>query len=185
MHPETGAGPTLPRRGGVGTVPTGRPEGRLEGRLEGRVIGVQVALVTVAALALFAFDRDAVAALVGGGCITAPNAWLALRSRRPVPEGQELAGAVGLFLAMFVKLALTILALALALRSGFGADGPAFFAGVIAALVGHHSVMLLTGSEAVGEGGTTVPSNDFSKDSKDRRQDTDCHRDSQGSADRE
>ena len=183
MHPETGAEPTLPRRGGAGAGPAGR----VEGRVEGRVIGVQVALVTLTALALFALGRDAVAALVGGACITAPNAWLALRSRRTVPEGQELAGAVGMFLAMFVKLALTILALALALRTGFGVDGPAFFAGVIAALLGHHSVMVLggPGNEAGGDDGATVPSSDFSKDRKDRRQSTDCHRDSQGSADRE
>ena len=140
--------------------------------LEGRVIGVQLLLVLVAAVVLLALGRDAVAAIVGGACITGPNAWLALRSRRSVPEGQELAGAAGMFLALFVKLALTILALALALKAGFGADGPAFFTGLIVALLGHHSVMLLAAAtdEVAGGDGAAAIEDDRRGFRKDRKE---------------
>ncbi|MDZ7825445.1 MAG: ATP synthase subunit I [Gammaproteobacteria bacterium] len=89
-------------------------------------------------------ERDAaVSVLVGGACALLPNAWLALRARRAVVPGSELASAAGMFLAMLGKLAFTAALLALALARLESLIPLAFFGGFIVAIVAHHGAFLL------------------------------------------
>ena len=50
-----------------------------------------------------------------------------------------MESAAGLFLAMLAKLAFTIALMAIVLARAETIDGPAFFAGLITALIGHHA----------------------------------------------
>ncbi|HSG88411.1 MAG TPA: ATP synthase subunit I [Pseudomonadales bacterium] len=107
--------------------------------LEYRVVLLQVLVVVTTAAGLGIAGGDAASVLVGGACAVLPNAWMALRVRREAQAGREMAGAVGLFVAMLGKLALTVVLLALAIRllPGFGPAG--FFAGFIVGLLAHHA----------------------------------------------
>jgi F0F1-type ATP synthase assembly protein I len=106
--------------------------------LQGVCVGIAVVLATLVA------GRDqAIPAVLGGGCAVLPNAFMALRARRRIVPGTELASAAGLFLAMFTKLGLTVLLLALALRQIDADHGAAFFAGFLVALLAHHASFLM------------------------------------------
>ena len=111
--------------------------------LEYRVLALQAALIAVCAILgqVLGFAADWVAA--GGFCILAPNGWMAVRARRQASPGAEMESAVGLFLAMLAKLGLTIALMVIVLARAEAIDGPAFFAGMIAALIGHHASFLL------------------------------------------
>lgn len=105
-----------------------------------------VVLAALAGLLLAAPDSErdaAVSVLVGGACALLPNAWLALRARRAVVPGSELASAAGMFLAMLGKLAFTAALLALALARLESLIPLAFFSGFIVAVVAHHGAFLL------------------------------------------
>lgn len=111
--------------------------------LEYRVLAVQAALIGLAVIAVSAFGGAPASAMAGGVCILAPNAWMARRARGRAAPGQEMESAAGLFLAMLAKLGFTIALMAIVLSRGTAIDGPAFFAGLIAALLGHHASFLL------------------------------------------
>lgn len=110
---------------------------------EYRVIALQAVLVVIVALGAFALGGAPASALAGGVCILAPNAWMARRARRSARPGHEVESAAGLFLAMLAKLGFTIALMAIVLSRAEAIDGPAFFAGLIAALIGHHASFLL------------------------------------------
>ena len=112
---------------------------------EYRVITLQAVLVVIVALGAFALGGAPTSAVAGGVCILAPNAWMAKRARGKARPGQEMESAAGLFLAMLVKLGFTIALMAIVLSRAEAIDGPAFFAGLIAALIGHHASFLLVG----------------------------------------
>jgi F0F1-type ATP synthase assembly protein I len=114
--------------------------------LEYRVVLLQLAVTAVCALGAAVLGASARDALLGGACAVAPNLWMALRVRRRLREGRELATAVGLFLAQIMKLVFMTALLGLALWWARPLEGPAFFAGFIAALVAHHA------SLAMGDG---------------------------------
>lgn len=114
--------------------------------LEYRVVLLQLAVTGGCALGAALFAGSARDALLGGGCAVAPNLWMALRVRRRVREGRELATAVGLFLAQIMKLVFMTALLGLALWWARPLEGPAFFAGFIGALLAHHA------SLAMGDG---------------------------------
>ena len=121
---------------------------------EYRVIALQALLVTIAALGVFALGGAPASAAAGGICILAPNAWMARRARGSARPGQEMESAAGLFLAMLAKLGFTIALMAIVLSRAEAIDGPAFFAGLIAALIGHHaSLLLVDGAEEEARAG--------------------------------
>ena len=122
---------------------------------EYRVVALQGVLVGLAAGVAWVLGRDGTATIAGGACILAPNAWMAVRARRSAAPGHEMESAVGLFLAMLAKLAFTIALMAIVLARAEEIDGPAFFAGLITALVGHHASFLL-GNDA-GEDARPAP----------------------------
>lgn len=123
--------------------------------LEYRVLVLQASLVGVAALGAGVLDGGVASAIAGGVCILAPNAWMARRARGRAAPGQEMESAAGLFLAMLAKLGFTIALMAIVLSRGTAIDGPAFFAGLISALIGHHASFLLrddAGQDAQDDG---------------------------------
>lgn len=121
---------------------------------EYRVIALQAVLVAIAALGALALGGAPVSAVAGGICILAPNAWMARRVRGSARPGHEMESAAGLFLAMLAKLGFTIALMAIVLSRAEAIDGPAFFAGLIAALIGHHaSFLLVDGAEEEARAG--------------------------------
>ena len=112
--------------------------------LEYRVLALQAVLVMVCAIMGLGLGSAADWVVAGGLCILAPNGWMAVRARRRASPGAEMQSAVGLFLAMLAKIALTISLMVVVLSQADVIDGPAFFAGMIAALVGHRASFLLT-----------------------------------------
>lgn len=112
--------------------------------LEYRVLALQAVLVMVCAIMGLGLGGAADWVVAGGLCILAPNGWMAVRARRRASPGAEMQSAVGLFLAMLAKIALTISLMVVVLSQADVIDGPAFFAGMIAALVGHRASFLLT-----------------------------------------
>lgn len=119
--------------------------------LEYRVLALQTALIAVCAALGHALGADGVWVIAGGVCILAPNGWMAVRARRQASPGAEVESAVGLFLAMLAKLGLTIALMVIMLARAQAIDGPAFFAGLIAALIGHRASFLLTDGADVKE----------------------------------
>ena len=113
--------------------------------LEYRVLALQAVLITVCAIMGLGLGSAPDWVFAGGICILAPNGWMAVRARRRASAGAEMQSAVGLFLAMLAKIALTISLMVVVLSQAVVIDGPAFFAGMIAALVGHRASLLLMG----------------------------------------
>lgn len=108
-----------------------------------RVLLVQGALVGVCALLAAMLAQASTSALLGGACVLGPNGWLAMRSLRRAAPGDELANAAGLFLAMFAKLMFTVALMVLVLAGYEDLNAPAFFAGMMVAMIGHHAAFLL------------------------------------------
>lgn len=111
--------------------------------LEYRVVALQGIVVAITATLASLVAGAGIAVLLGGGCTLVPNALLAWRARRDHGAGAELASAVGMFIAMLTKLALTVLLMALAIRHLGQHSAGAFFTGFIAALLAHHASFLL------------------------------------------
>ena len=110
-----------------------------------RVVILQAVVVALVAMLVMPFGGAPASALAGGICIVVPNAWMARRAAGTAAPGREMESAAGLYLALFIKLGLTIGLMALALARMEEIDGPAFFAGLLAALAGHHGSLLLAG----------------------------------------